>query len=107
MTPFCPQASASVKETTALLITTTGTTAAHDIGGLGPDLKISARSNGFYFRFGNASTTVTASGTAATQGDWLPANGVIRIKKPIGATHIIVIQDTGAAQVFIQAGDGI
>jgi hypothetical protein len=65
------------------------------------------RSNPLYYRFGNAATTVTASGTAATQGDWLPANAVIRLRKPVGATHLIVLQDTGAAQVFVQPGDGI
>jgi hypothetical protein len=107
MNAFCPQISANgPKETLALLITTTGSSVAHDISNLGPDLKISARSNALYFRFGNASTTVTAS-TAATQGDWLPSGAIIRIKKPVGASHIIVLQDTGAAQVFIQGGDGI
>lgn len=107
MTPFCPQVSNNAKkETLALLVTSTGTSAAHDLSGLGPDLKISVRSNGVYYRFGSAATEVSA-GTAATQGDWLPANAVIRVKKPQGATHIIVLQDTGAAQVFIQAGDGI
>lgn len=106
MTPFCPQYDQATKETTAILITT-GITAVTDIAGLGPDLKISVRSNGMYYRFGNAATTVTASGTAATQGDWLPSGAVIRLKKPQGATHIATLQDTGAAQVYIQPGDGL
>jgi hypothetical protein len=106
MNAFCPQYSQANKEITPILITTS-TTAVVDITGLGPDLMISVRSNPMYFRFGNASTTVTASGTAGTQGMWLPTNSVIRIKKPQGATHIATLQDTGAAQVFIQPGDGI
>lgn len=107
MNPFCPQYSAAAKETTAVLVTATSTTAVTDISGLGPDLKISVRSNPAYFRFGNAATTVTASGTAATQGDWLPTGAVIRIRKPIGATHIALLRDGADAQVFIQPGDGI
>lgn len=103
---FCPQQTDSA--TVAVLITAGSGTAATDISGLGPDLKITARSAPFYYRFGNRTTTVTASGAAATQGDWFPQSAVLRMKKPLGCTHIITLRDGGTdAQVFIQPGDGI
>lgn len=104
---FCPNSEAGDKETVATLITTGVSSVATDIKGLGPDLMISCKTQGFFFRFGTSATTVTASGTAATQGMWLPVNTVIRIKKPVGATHFVHIQDTAAATVYIQAGGGI
>lgn len=106
MSAFSPQYSQANQETTATLITTGASVVRGDIRKLGPDLLISVRTNGVYYRFGDASTDVTASGTAATQGAWLPSGAVVTLKKPLGATQFCTLQDTGAAQVFIQAGDG-
>lgn len=104
---FSPQQSElAKKETLAVLITTSASVVRADIQGLGPDLMISNKTAGYFFRFGNAATDVS-SATAATQGMWVPTNTVLRLKKPEGASHFCTLQDSSAATVYIQPGYGI
>lgn len=91
---------------TTILITSSGTATFYAVGG--KTLKISVRSNPVYYQWGKKdNTTPTASGTAATQMDWLPQNAVVRMGKPDSADGIWILQDTGAAQVFVADGQGI
>lgn len=88
------------------LITSSGTATFYQVDG--PDAKISVRTAAVYFAWGKASNTApTASGTAATQMDWLPQNAVVRLGKPADCDGIWILQDTGAAQVYITPGRGI
>lgn len=71
----------------------------------GPDVRLSLRANPVYFAWGNANNTApTASGTPATQMDWLPVNSNIIMSKPIEAEGIWIIQDTGAGALYITSG---
>ncbi len=88
------------------LITSTGTAVFYPLPG--PDVKISVRSAAVYFAWGKKGNTApTASGTAATQMDWLPQNAVVRLGKPSEADGIWILQDTGAAQIYVTPGRGI
>lgn len=88
------------------LITSSGTATFYAIAGAA--IKLSVRSAAVYYQFGKSnSAAITASGTAATQADWIPQNGVIRLSKPQDTDGIWILQDTGAAQIFMTAGFGI
>ena len=92
---------------THLLFTAGAATGANEITFSG-DVMISVRSAPCYWRWGRGATTVTASGTASTQGAWWPQNTTIRIHKPDNATHLILLRDGGTdAQVFVTPGNGI
>ncbi len=87
------------------LITSSGTATFYPVDG--PDMKIAVRTAAVYYAWGKAANTaITASGTPATQADWLPQNFVGRLGKPGDADGIWILQDTGAAQVFVTSGRG-
>jgi len=88
-----------------LRITSTGSSAAHRLNIKG-DVMMSVRANAIYYRWGKSDTTVS-DGTAATQGQYLPAGAVLRVHIPDDATHIIVLQDTGAGYLYLTPGSGI
>lgn len=88
------------------LITSSGTATFYPFNG--PDVKIAVRTAAVYYAWGKRGNTApTASGAATTQMDWLPQNAVVRLGKPSEADGIWILQDTGAAQVFITPGRGI
>lgn len=90
-----------------LLFTAGASTAANEVTFAG-DMMVSVRSAPCYWRWGRSGTTVTASGTASTQGGWLPQNTLIRMHKPDNATHLILLRDGGTdAQVYVTPGNGI
>lgn len=106
MEAFTGNASQATGYGNTILITSSGTATFYAVGG--KTLKLSVRSNAVYFQWGKKdNTTPTASGTAATQMDWLPQNSVTRMSKPEFADGIWILQDTGAAQVFATPGQGI
>lgn len=92
-------------ESYVLRITSTGSSAVTRLGIKG-DVMMAAKTNGVYFRWGKSDTTVS-DGTAATQGMYLPAGAVIRVHIPDEATHIAILQDTGAGQLYLSPGAGI
>jgi hypothetical protein len=92
-------------ESYTLRITSSGTTTPYRLTIRG-DVWLSVRANAVYVRWGKADTTVT-DGTAATQGMYIPAGAVLRVHIPDDATHIIVLQDTGAGYLYLTPGSGI
>lgn len=88
------------------LITSSGTATFYPVSG--PDVKISVRSAAVYYAWGRkGNTTPTGSGAATTQMDWLPQNAVVRLGKPSESDGLWILQDTGAAQVYLTPGRGI
>ena len=88
------------------LITSSATATFYPVSGIA--VKLAVRSNAVYYQWGKSSSTaITASGTAATQADWLPQNSVVRLGRPQDCDGIWILQDTGAAQVFLTTGRGI
>jgi hypothetical protein len=87
------------------LITSSGTATFYPVAG--PDVKISVRSAAVYYAWGKKGNTTPTNGTAATQMDWLPQNAVVRLGKPSESDGIWILQDTGAAQVYMTPGRGI
>lgn len=97
----CPEAAGAMVTT---IVTSSGTSQYFEIAG--PDVLIAVKTAAIYWRWVKAGGTVSAA-TAATQGSWLPIGAVIRVGKPQGATGIAILQDTGAASVFLTSGHGI
>lgn len=88
-----------------LRIASTGSSVATRLNIRG-DVMISVRANAVYVRWGK-SDTVVSDGTAATQGQYIPAGAVLRVHIPDDATHIAVLQDTGAGFLYLTPGSGI
>jgi len=88
------------------LITSTATATYYDVNE--STMKMAVRGNPVYYQWGiKQSTTPTASGAAATQMDWAPQDSSQRLAKPEKCTGIWILQDGGAATVFITPGHGI
>lgn len=102
-TPANPTARDGFAKT--ILVTSSGTASFTAIPS--PDVMISVRSNPVYFQWGKANNAAITTATAATQGNWLPQNVLTRIGKPQDSDGIWILQDTGAAQVFLTPGRGI
>ncbi len=92
-------------KTTTLLITSTASSVATAVPFRG-DVMISVRGAAVYCRWGRSDTEVSAA-TAATQGFWLPQNSLLRTHIPEDSTHLAVLQDTGAATIYLTPGSGI
>lgn len=88
------------------LITSSGTATFYPVAGNA--VKLSVRSAAVYYQWGKSSSApITASGTVATQTDWIPQNAVLRLGRPLDCDGIWILQDTGAAQIFMTTGRGI
>lgn len=98
---FRPNSDVNTKETTAINLTTSGTSQQISIVGGGVVL-VSTFTTGCYIRFGRESTTVDT-----TTGFRLPAGALVRMNAPDGATKLCVLQDTSAGAVSVLVGTGI
>ncbi len=88
-----------------LLFTSSGTATYYELGCTAA--KISVRGAAVYYQWGVPQNATPTIATAATQMDWIPQNGVVRVSRPQEATGIWILQDTGAAGVFVTPGRGI
>lgn len=98
---FRPVSDVNTRETTAINLTTSGTTQLISMIG-GNVVIIATFTTACYIRFGNDATTVTTA-----NGFHVPAGAVIRMCVPQGASRLAVIQDTSAGAVSILLGSGI